>query len=344
MPSTLPMCPPEAVSIGNSCFAVLISDDTFTYFSNLIPFDSHAADDRTAMLLRIGRLAAISAVSPQELADAFAVSRATVQRARRRYLAEGEAGFMKPRRGRGPSVFTPELAEKATALLASGLSGSAAARVLGVSAPSVNKWRRQGLIGNTEADGEPGRSALAAPPDAGAAPEGRVDEESTGAPGPETAPGLEAQPQTDRSARDRRDRQAPMGRATCDVPARVLASCGQAGPVEPQFAAAARGVRFGGVLAALPALLKEGLLSETGLLPLLPKGNCPGTPSLLWNKPVPFASTPPRRGGAYSLGNCPGTPSLLWNKPVPFASTPPRRGGAYSLERERMMNAASRTR
>ncbi len=92
MPSTLPMCPPEAVSIGNSCFAVLISDDTFTYFSNLIPFDSHAADDRTAMLLRIGRLAAISAVSPQELADAFAVSRATVQRARRRYLAEGEAG------------------------------------------------------------------------------------------------------------------------------------------------------------------------------------------------------------------------------------------------------------
>ncbi len=226
MPSTLPMCPPEAVSIGNSCFAVLISDDTFTYFSNLIPFDSHAADDRTAMLLRIGRLAAISAVSPQELADAFAVSRATVQRARRRYLAEGEAGFMKPRRGRGPSVFTPELAEKATALLASGLSGSAAARVLGVSAPSVNKWRRQGLIGNTEADGEPGRSALAAPPDAGAAPEGRVDEESTGAPGPETAPGLEAQPQTDRSARDRRDRQAPMGRATCDVPARVLASCG----------------------------------------------------------------------------------------------------------------------
>ncbi len=133
---------------------------------------------------------------------------------------------MKPRRGRGPSVFTPELAEKATALLASGLSGSAAARVLGVSAPSVNKWRRQGLIGNTEADGEPGRSALAAPPDAGAAPEGRVDEESTGAPGPETAPGLEAQPQTDRSARDRRDRQAPMGRATCDVPARVLASCG----------------------------------------------------------------------------------------------------------------------
>ena len=270
MPITLPMCPPETVPIGNSCFAVLISDDSFTYFSNLNPFDSHAADDRAAMLLRIGRLAAIGAVSPQDLADAFGVSRATVQRARRRYLAEGEAAFLKPRRGRGPSVFTPELAAKATALLEGGLSGSAVARVLGVSAPSVNKWRRQGLIGNAEADRAPGSSAVPVPPDAGAAPEGRVDEGSAGALGPGT--GLEAQPPTDRSARDRRDRQAPMGRAACDVPARVLASCGQTGPVEPQFTAAACGVRFGGVLAALPTLLKEGLLSETGLLPLLPKG------------------------------------------------------------------------
>ena len=276
MPTTLPICPPEAVSIGNSCFAILISDDTYTYFSNLVPFDSHAADDRAALLLRIGRLAVVSEIAQRDLVDAFGVSRATVLRARRRYLAEGEAGFLKPRRGRGPSVFTPALAEKATALLASGLSGSAVARVLGVSAASVNKWRRQGLIGNAEADREPGSSAVAVPPDAGAAPEGSVDEESAG----ETAAGLEAQPQTDRSARDWRDRQAPMGRATCDVPARVLASCGQAGPVEPQFTAAARGVRFGGVLAALPALLKEGLLSETGLLPLLPKGYY-GLPAIL---------------------------------------------------------------
>ena len=55
MPITLPICPSQAVQIGSSCFAVLISDDAFTYFSNLVPFDSHASDDR--MLLRIGRLA-----------------------------------------------------------------------------------------------------------------------------------------------------------------------------------------------------------------------------------------------------------------------------------------------
>ncbi len=81
MSITLALYPPEAVQIGNSCFAILITDDSFTYFSNLVPFDSHGADDRSGMLLRIGRLAAISAVSPQDLADAFGVSRATVQRA-----------------------------------------------------------------------------------------------------------------------------------------------------------------------------------------------------------------------------------------------------------------------
>ena len=141
MPITLPICPPEAVLIGNSCFAILTGDDTYTYFSNLVPFDSHAADDRAAMLLRIGRLAVVSEIAQRDLVEAFGVSRATVLRARKRYLAEGEAGFLKPRRGRGPSVFTPALAEKATALLDGGLSGSAVARVLGVSVASVNKWR-----------------------------------------------------------------------------------------------------------------------------------------------------------------------------------------------------------
>ncbi len=63
-------------------------------------------------------------------------------------------------------MFTPELAEKTTTLLEGGLSGSAVARVLGVSAPSVNKWQRQGLIGNAEAGRERGSSVVAVPPDA----------------------------------------------------------------------------------------------------------------------------------------------------------------------------------
>ena len=291
-----PNLPPETVPIGNSCFAILISDDNFTYFSNLVPFDTHPADDRAAMLMRISRLAVVSDIPQRDLVDAFGVSRATVHRARQRYLAEGEAAFLKPRRGRGPSVFTPQLAKRATALLEAGLSGAAVARALGVSVASVNKWRRQGLIGNPAARESEG-SAVAPAPEAGAPHERRVDDGAGGAVGSGTTRRLEAQlltetaqtgepglldagTQTDRTARDRRDRQAPMGRATCDVSARVLASSGQAGPVDPQFTTAARGVRFGGVLTALPALLKESLLAATDVLPLLPKGYY-GLPTIL---------------------------------------------------------------
>ena len=332
MPVTLPICPPEAVPIGNSCFAVLISDDTFTYFSNLVPFDSHPADDRAAMLMRIGRLAVVSDIAQRDLVDAFGVSRATVLRARRRYLAEGEAAFLKPRRGRGPSVFTPELAAKATALLEAGLSGSAVARVLGVSVASVNKWRRQGLIGKPAQ--EPGGSAPGPTPDALEPLERRLDDDA--APGSETAR-PEAQPltepaqsrspspidagtQTDRTARDRRDRQAPMGRATCDVSGRVLASCGQAGPVDPQFGSAARGVRSGGVLTALPALLKEGLLAATEVLPPLPKGYYGLNTILLFlafmtlarvRNPESLRYQPPgERGAILGLDRCPEVKTL----------------------------------
>ena len=167
----------------------------------------------------------------------------------------GEAPFLAPRRGRGPSVFTPELAAEATALLEGSMSGSGVARVLGVSVASVNNWRRQGLIGM--------------PADASDA--SRVDGRAAGDETQPSVPVADA-PQTDRSARDHRDRQAPMGRATCDVPGRVLASYGQAGPVGPRFPASARGVRSGGVLTALPTLLVEGLLDAADVLTPLPRG------------------------------------------------------------------------
>ena len=66
---------------------------------------------------------------------------------------------------------------------------------------------------------------------------------------------------THRSQRDLRDHQAPMGRAASDVPGRILACQGLMSEVEPRFEERMTGVRFGGVLASLPMLLKEGLVS-----------------------------------------------------------------------------------
>ena len=234
----LPVISPEAVQIGTTCFAVVFGDERVDYYANLEPLDFHMIGECTAMLMRIGRFRAINGIKTGHLMEVFSVSRSTVERSRRLFLEGGEAAFFKPRRGRRLSALTSERAERATRLLAEGLSGRAVADALGVSATSVYNWINKGLVGSRR---------------------NREDDSAT------------AEPASDRNARDQRDRQAVMGRATCDTIGRVLASVGQAGPVAPEFTPA-RGVPCGGVLTALPALLREGLLSTTEILSPLPRG------------------------------------------------------------------------
>ena len=78
--------------------------------------------------------------------------------------------------------------------------------------------------------------------------------------------------------RNRRDAQAPLGRAARDTAGRVAASLGVLNGQAPHFEPAAT-VSGGGVLSTLPALLRQGLLRHAGLL-ALPKGFY-GLPALL---------------------------------------------------------------
>ena len=233
---TLALPPPEAVPIGMSCFSFASLDGRVVYFSNLEPFDSHDEDDRPARLLRIARLA-MHGIRHKDLQAAFGVSRTTVHRALNRLEAGGEASFHTPRRGRGTSVIVGAKAREANRLLAAGMSGAAVARALGVATATVNHNRRKGFIGN----GRP----------AGAASPGRLD----------------------RSARDRRDRAAPMGRGARDSTGRIAASTGAMIEVPPRFDEPLSAVTGGGVLAALPMLLREGLLARASAFLSLPKGD-----------------------------------------------------------------------
>ncbi len=104
--------------------------------------------------------------------------------------------------------------------------------------------------------------------------------------GPEPAVVSEASVETEASTlvlpgkeeRNRRDAQAPLGRAARDTAGRVAASLGVLNGQAPHFEPAAT-VSGGGVLSTLPALLRQGLLRHAGLL-ALPKGFY-GLPALL---------------------------------------------------------------
>ena len=128
---SLPFSPPDATPIGDH-YAMQTHDGLTYYFINLEPFDCHPADDRRAMLLRAAKLHVVSSVRQADIMGAFDISRPTVARAVRRYRKHGEDAFFEPLRRHGRTVVDSQMADQAAKLLASGMSGSACARQLGI--------------------------------------------------------------------------------------------------------------------------------------------------------------------------------------------------------------------
>ena len=303
---SLPFSLPDATPIGDR-YAMQTRDGFTYYFFNLEPFDCHPADDRRAMLLRAAKLHVVSGVPQADIMAAFHLSRPTVARAVKRYRERGEDAFFEPRRGRGRTVVDARMADEAAKLLASGISGSACARQLGIPVSTFNENRRAGVI----ADPTRAPAAVADAPQAVAA---------TDHPASADARQTDPPPATDRATRDARDKQAPMGRAARDVEGRMLASAGLMTEAEPVFAAPAHGVAHGGVLAALPMLLRAGLLGAANRLFRLPDGFYGLTTILLFVAFMTLArvrnpeslryQAPGEWGAILGLDRCPETKTL----------------------------------
>ena len=305
---SLPFSPPDATPIGDR-YAMQTHDGFTYYFFNLEPFDCHPADDRRAMLLRVAKLYLVSGVRQADIMCAFDLSRPTVARAVRRYRERGEDAFFEPRRGRGRTVVDAQMADQAADLLASGMSGSACARQLGIPASTFNENRRAGVIA------APAR-ALAAAADTDAPQAAAATAHPANAGAAQTDPAAV----TDRATRDARDKHAPMGRAARDVEGRVLASAGLLTEATPVFAEPANAVAHGGVLAALPMLLREGLLGAANRLFRLPAGFYGLTTILLFVACMTLARVrnpealryhaPGEWGAILGLDRCPETKTL----------------------------------
>ena len=297
----LPFSLPDATPIGDR-YAMQTRDGFTYYFFNLEPFDCHPADDRRAMLLRVARLHVVSGVRQADIMCAFDISRPTVARAVKRYRERGEDAFFEPRRGRGRTVVDAQMADQAAKLLASGISGSACARQLGIPVSTFHENRRAGVFAAPaaalaavadapqavaatdhpanadapQAAAATDHPAVADTPQAAAATDHPANADTPQAAAvtdhPANASHTEPAAATDRASRDARDKQAPMGRAARDVEGRMLASAGLMTEAKPVFAAPAHGVAHGGVLAALPMLLRAGLLGAANRLFRLPDG------------------------------------------------------------------------
>ncbi len=142
---SLPFSLPDATPIGDQHAMQTRAGITY-YFYNLEPYDCHPAGDRRAMLLRAAKLQVVSGVRQRDLMRAFQVSRPTVARAVRRYREHGEDAFYGPLRRRGRTVVDAQMADQAAKLLASGMSGNACARHLGIAATTFKANRRAGVI------------------------------------------------------------------------------------------------------------------------------------------------------------------------------------------------------
>ena len=281
-------------------------------FQGLSPLPLRQLAWRTLILivapqLRAAKLHVVSGVPQADIMAAFHLSRPTVARAVKRYRERGEDAFFEPRRGRGRTVVDARMAVEAAKLLASGISGSACARQLGIPVSTFNENQRAGVI----ADPTRAPAAVADAPQAVAA---------TDHPASADARQTDPPPATDRATRDARDKHAPMGRAARDVEGRMLASAGLMTEAEPVFAAPAHAVAHGGVLAALPMLLRAGLLGAANRLFRLPDGFYGLTTILLFVAFMTLArvrnpdslryQAPGEWGAILGLDRCPETKTL----------------------------------
>ena len=251
--------PGQALPLGRS-LALLRDDEDFVYFLFTQPVASHAIDDKVGRNLCLARLALHGSATQAALAAAFGLSVRTVGRAKRHLEESGEGGFVqarKPRRQHG--IEDPEVLDKARAMLQAGRSLYRVAQELGVSSSTLWSYSKAGRLPASQCPPRRPASGVGVAqrqPAESAAPEETVAAAASELPGPEE--------------RNRRDAQAPLGRAAHDSAGRLAASLGGLNGQTPQFEPAAA-VSGGGVLSALPALLQQGLLRHAGQLSL-PKG------------------------------------------------------------------------
>lgn len=233
--------PDGAIRIG-STLRVLKKEGRVTYFVGSDNYFSHPETDAAGPRFALATLIANGHVRPSEVeASGLGIAHRTLMHWTRQLDEKGPGSFYAPRPRRGGTVMTPEKAAQCGQLLADGETMAEVARRTGVGESTLRKAVRGGRVVKTTA---PGVSA-----------------------GPGGAEG------TTKSKRGRSDAQAAegMGTACTRADERMAAALGLMNSAATRFERC-QDVAMGGLLAGLPALCGNGLLSGLDRHLRLPKG------------------------------------------------------------------------
>jgi hypothetical protein len=234
--------PDGAIRIG-PVVSVLRKDERVTYFVGPDNYFSHAAGDAAGQRMAIATLIANRHVRVCEVETSpLGIARRNLMRWTRQLAEEGSGSFFTPRPVRGSAVMTPEKASECGRLLDEGKSIPVVACLTGVNESTLRKAVSGGRVVRT---GTPGV----------AVPQGFVTEGTT------------------KSERCREDALAAegMGTACTRADERMAAAVGLMKSAVTRFEPC-RDVNMGGLLAGLPALCGNGLLSGLDRHLSLPKG------------------------------------------------------------------------
>ena len=235
---------PEGVTYINQLLAFEKRDGVVTYLNGHMPVFSHDENDLKTFRMITAQFCVQGTARQVEIHRVFGVPAITVKRAVKRYREHGPEGFYQPRRTRGAAILTEDVLAAVQSLLDVGMSIPNIALELGLKADTLRKAAKAGRLQKKKT------------------PESIIPvENSIGEIGSSST----------KSERSAVDNAAVMGMGTTNLPDRLLASLGQAGPPEVQFQPSLD-VLNGGVLFAIPALIATGLLRHTDKFFQLPKG------------------------------------------------------------------------
>lgn len=246
--------PDGATRIGR-VVSVLKKDDRVTYFVGPDNYFSHAAGDAAGQRMAIATLIDNRHVRICEVeASPLGIARRNLMRWTRQLAENGHGSFYAPRHVRGSAVMISEKANECGRLLDEGKSISEVASLTGVNESTLRKALKRGRVVRSGTSA----STMTTTQQGGAATSNIVADVAEG---------------TTKAERSRADAEAAegMGTACTRADERMAAAVGLMKSAITRFEPC-RDVNMGGLLAGLPALCGNGLLSGLDRHLSLPKG------------------------------------------------------------------------